>query len=919
MKKPSNAFGLSLCFISILLSCSLFEARFLQVQVVIGDVTLIRSGTENEPFSSQWLKENDTLMLKQEAKIKIESTEGSVLYLNGPAIVAIGEHETGKLNLHLSEGELYATSPDSAEAIYCKTDDLALRAEEADFSLFTETETKKSSLTVLSGTLSIESRQRGSLGACSTVVFYMGTDLSSQSITSDEIEHLKRWVGEKTVSSSLKECFFATTEEHNQPPQWVTKPVKSITQGEQLRDTLLAKSISGEEVTYSILEGPQGMKIGPENGVLTFKPQEPGAFSVKLAAEEENGLSNHIEYTLRVKESEEDATATGVNLSMPSVAQRNDRVKISASPVPEGLDVSNYQFRFDTNGDGAFDMPHGGDFGSESSFEKTFENEGEVRITVEMAGDEGLTYTAHNSIMINKPPVASLKITPKTGRVGTEFTFDAGNSSRTGEQLVARWDLNGDGSWDYPVEGDFSDRLEVTRTFKTPGLHRVTVEVRDRNGITDSATAAISIDPPLSIKEIEGPDSAYAGQNIQFRCVVSQAGNDIENYKWIFSSDTVNIEKATENPELELLLPYAGEYSVECFVLSYTGEQVSQQTQIQIVNTPAEISAGGPYNGRVHHPVTFKGDVQTTFGEIVSVYWDFDGNGENDFSGTDGTVAEHIFSSSGDYKAVFSAELSDGSLLSDTALVSIAHRPPQADAGEDVTSRSGRRVRLRGNATKTDAPIEKYEWDFDGNGDFDWYSKESGEVVHRFQEYSRAVFKVTDIYGAVALDTVLIVICPDDMELVEEGKYCIDRYEWPNTRGTLPEVGMTYKQASDACEEIGKRLCTPVEWETACNSANQRQAYPYGRRYDVDRCNTLGNPRSENELAPSGYFRDCVGRAGVFDMSGNAAEWTASEDNYEAAVYGGFYQSGQRDSRCDSKLKLKKDQSYFYTGFRCCK
>ncbi|HEX2955386.1 MAG TPA: hypothetical protein VHO70_01065, partial [Chitinispirillaceae bacterium] len=67
-----------------------------------------------------------------------------------------------------------------------------------------------------------------------------------------------------------------------------------------------------------------------------------------------------------------------------------------------------------------------------------------------------------------------------------------------------------------------------------------------------------------------------------------------------------------------------------------------------------------------------------------------------------------------------------------------------------------------------------------------------------------------------------------------------------------------------------------------------------------------------------GFFYECRGDAAVFDMSGNAAEWTESQ-NGDPYVYGGSWQSGENESTCDSKFQLKGGGKYFYVGFRCCK
>ena len=46
--------------------------------------------------------------------------------------------------------------------------------------------------------------------------------------------------------------------------------------------------------------------------------------------------------------------------------------------------------------------------------------------------------------------------------------------------------------------------------------------------------------------------------------------------------------------------------------------------------------------------------------------------------------------------------------------------------------------------------------------------------------------------------------------------FCIDMYEFPNQPGGQPTTCLTYADAEKLCTDAGKRLCTSLEWETAC-------------------------------------------------------------------------------------------------------
>jgi len=40
-----------------------------------------------------------------------------------------------------------------------------------------------------------------------------------------------------------------------------------------------------------------------------------------------------------------------------------------------------------------------------------------------------------------------------------------------------------------------------------------------------------------------------------------------------------------------------------------------------------------------------------------------------------------------------------------------------------------------------------------------------------------------------------------------DGKFCIDKYEYPNEKGIYPLVNVNWNTAQKLCEQQGKRLC----------------------------------------------------------------------------------------------------------------
>ncbi len=164
-------------------------------------------------------------------------------------------------------------------------------------------------------------------------------------------------------------------------------------------------------------------------------------------------------------------------------------------------------------------------------------------------------------------------------------------------------------------------------------------------------------------------------------------------------------------------------------------------------------------------------------------------------------------------------------------------------------------------------------------------------------------------FGTPANDSFKSALEPT-LKSVSIGTYCIDRQE--------SAVSINFTQAEANCKKKGKRLCTNQEWEKACKGPGGKK-FPYGDTFDPERCNTADASGEKRSPSAAGTFKKCRSPYGIFDMSGNYAEWVTGGDGSTQFVKGGSFSSEDYDARCASVKKKNVSTKDATTGYRCCK
>jgi PKD repeat protein len=242
----------------------------------------------------------------------------------------------------------------------------------------------------------------------------------------------------------------------------------------------------------------------------------------------------------------------------------------------------------------------------------------------------------------------------------------------------------------------------------------------------------------------------------------SDPDGEIESYAWDFG-DYKNPGGGTSTEEdPKYTYDHPGVYKVILTVTDDDGETAADTLKVTVNNRMPVVELEDDIIVRVYDVVYFNVTATDLDGYITRYEWDFDSDGEDDWFATTKGSTTHFYEMPGKYKATLSVrdDLYDVTVvIRNITVLELMNQPPVADAGRNQTVPVGS-VILKGSGFDTDGSIELYEWDFDGDDEYDWSSDETGIVNHSYiiEDTYKAKFRVTDDSGLSASDSVTIIV-----------------------------------------------------------------------------------------------------------------------------------------------------------------
>jgi N-acetylneuraminic acid mutarotase len=359
-----------------------------------------------------------------------------------------------------------------------------------------------------------------------------------------------------------------------------------------------------------------------------------------------------------------------------------------------------------------------------------------------------------------------------------------GSAFDDGSIVLYEWDFENDGIYDWSSESIG----RTINTYLSAGDFTAVFRTTDDDGNIVIATVDVSVTNDSPTVDPGGPYTASINDTLVFAGVAYDDGTVVLR-EWDLDGDGVFEWNLDSTDRVTHAYSVVGTHTATFRAVDEDANSGTVEVEVVITNNDPVIIPGGPYGASINSTVYFYGSAEDD-GSIILYQWDLDGDGKFEWSSEGTTGATNIWSTVGTYAAFLRAYDEDDNSSTAVVDVVITNNKPviQLNGPYRVSVNDGF---IAHYAVSDDGRAVYYEWDFDGDGTFDWSRSGTGAALFRYESAGayQAALRATDEDGNTGIATVDVFVTDQTPTVTSGGPYTVESHEPLTLWGTAIDDG----------------------------------------------------------------------------------------------------------------------------------
>lgn len=311
-----------------------------------------------------------------------------------------------------------------------------------------------------------------------------------------------------------------------------------------------------------------------------------------------------------------------------------------------------------------------------------------------------------------------------------------------------------------------------------------------------------SMPPSPIIEALALPQKGTAPLEVHFSVTGVDKKDSIVKYEWDFDGRGIYDISSLVSGEADFIYASKGSYPAVLRLTDDKGNTHTYSVAIEVErnpNAPLVYLEVVPLKGLAPCKVYFKGTT-VSLSDICKYEWDFNGDGVYDTSSTESAEVVKTYSLPGVYNAGFRVTDKNGISESESVTITIDN-PLSLNNIEPLISVYNGNIPMEVNfnaSVDAQSNIQKYQWDFEGDGIFDFISQDTAVVSYVYCKPGSyaPTLRITDEKNISAQCTREISLGITHSDWLKKGKLKID-----SKKGKAPFTAKFFFDAEFATEE----------------------------------------------------------------------------------------------------------------------